>query len=246
VADQGLYVYAVVRAGHRVPSGLHGVGGPPERATSVCEGRVAAVVSPAPPDLRARRRDLLAHQELLLALGADGPVLPMRFGMVAADEAAVRRQLADGEERHLAVLEQVADRVEMNVKALPANDSLAALVKEDASIRRLRETVRSRPTYEANLRLGEAVATALSRRAAEAGRQIVRELEPLTQAASPGPEVPGCLVNMSFLVDRGGSAAFTAEAERLAQRHRDRAELRVAGPLPCYSFLEPATVSIGA
>ncbi|MFJ9407158.1 GvpL/GvpF family gas vesicle protein [Streptomyces sp. NPDC101393] len=246
MADHGTYVYGIVRAGHRVPPGLRGVGSPPGEVAALVEGRVAAVVSPAPSDLRARRRDLLAHQELLLGLDADGPVLPMRFGMAAADEAAVRRLLADAEEQHLAVLERVDGRVEINVKAMSADDSLAALVKEEPTIRRLREAVRKRPTYEANVRLGEAVATALSRRAAEAGQGIVRDLEPLARTLSPGPEVPGCLVNMSFLVDRGGAAAFTAEAERLAQRHRDRVVLRVAGPLPCYSFLEPATAPVGA
>lgn len=82
------------------------------------EGRVAAVVSQAPPKLRARRRDLLAHQELLLALSEHGPVLPMRFGMVAPDETVIRRQLADDEERHLAALESLAGRVEINVKAM--------------------------------------------------------------------------------------------------------------------------------
>jgi hypothetical protein len=45
-------------------------------------------------------------------------------------------------------------------------------------------------------------------------------------------------VNASFLVDRCDSDGFRAEAERLAGHHRHRAELRVAGPLPCYSFLE--------
>ncbi|MGI5256097.1 GvpL/GvpF family gas vesicle protein [Streptomyces angustmyceticus] len=243
MTEDGIYVYAIVRADHPLPSGQGGVGDPPGAVERLDEGRLAAVVSPAPPKLRARRRDLLAHQELLLALAGAGPVLPMRFGMVAADETVVRRQLSDAEERHLAALADLAGRVEINVKALPADDSLAGLVQGDATIRGLRETVRRRPGYEANLRLGEAVATALSRRAAEAGREIVRALTPRARAVAAGPEVSGCQVNTSFLVDRDDSADFTAEAERLARQHRDRVVLRVAGPLPCYSFLEPRALA---
>ena len=46
------------------------------------------------PGLRAKRRDLMAHQEPAPDAGEDGPVLPMRFGMVAPDEATVRRAVA--------------------------------------------------------------------------------------------------------------------------------------------------------
>ncbi|MFG2826847.1 GvpL/GvpF family gas vesicle protein [Streptomyces sp. NPDC048434] len=243
MTEDGIYVYGIVRAGHPLPPDLGGVGEPPGVVEHIAEGRLAAVVSQAPPQLRARRRDLMAHQELLLALAEDGPVLPMRFGMVASDHTVVRRQLSDAEERHLASLDDLAGRVEINVKAMPADDSLAALVQGDATIRGLREAVRRRPSYEANMRLGEAVATALSRRAAEAGHDIVRELTPRARAVAAGPEVSGCQVNMSFLVDRSDSADFTAEAERLARHHRDRVALRVAGPLPCYSFLEPRALA---
>ncbi|MGW7573440.1 GvpL/GvpF family gas vesicle protein [Streptomyces sp. NPDC054765] len=243
MTDDGIYVYGIVRAGHPLPADRGGVGDPPGTVESIGEGRLAAVVSQAPPKLRARRRDLMAHQELLLALAEDGPVLPMRFGMVAPDETVVRRQLSDAEERHLAALEDLAGRVEINVKAMPADDSLAALVKGDATIRGLREAVRRRPSYEANMRLGEAVATALSRRAAEAGHEIVHELTPRARAVAAGPEVSGCQVNMSFLVDRRDSDGFAAEAERLARHRSDRVALRVAGPLPCYSFLEPRALA---
>lgn len=52
-----------------------------------------------------------------------------------------------------------------------------------------------------------------------------------------GPEVQGCVLNTSFLVGRGDSEAFRKAAERFAHTHRDRVELRLSGPLPCYSFV---------
>ncbi|MFJ8884098.1 GvpL/GvpF family gas vesicle protein [Streptomyces sp. NPDC102402] len=235
--DEGLYVYAVVRAGTVLPEGAVGVGDPPATPRTVDAGAVAAVVSEAPPRLRARRRDLLAHQDLLMALAEQGPVLPMRFGMVAPDEDGLIAQLAAAEPGHLDTLERLDGHVEINVKALEAPGSLALVVAESATVRRLRDEARRRPGYEASVRLGEAVASELARRASEAGREVLRELAPLARAAAAGPEVQGCALNMSFLVPRTHSDRFRTAAERLATARRDHAEIRLAGPLPCYSFV---------
>ncbi|MET7684722.1 GvpL/GvpF family gas vesicle protein [Streptomyces sp. NPDC005423] len=240
---EGVYVYAIIPAGRRLPAAATGVGSPAVPVRSIRQGKVAAVVSEAPPQLRARRRDLLAHQDLLLRLAERGPVLPMRFGMVA-DEESVLARLAEREADHLTVLEHVSDGVEVNVKALPAQDALASVVAEEADVRRLRDAVRRRPGYEASLRLGEAVAAALQRRAVEAGRRILHELTPKARAVAAGPEVQGCALNTSFLVGRGDWDAFRAAAEELAAAHRDRVELRLAGPLPCYSFVSSERVPL--
>ncbi len=223
--------------------------GRPESATEtrlVRQGPLAAVVAAAPVRLRPRRRDLLAHQETLAALAASGPVVPMRFGTVAPDEDRVRAYLTEERATCLAALERLAGRVEFNLKALPATDALPALLREDAGVRRLREATRARPSYEANVRLGEAVAVALERRAAEAGREAVRELLAAAADSAPGPEVAGCPLNVSFLVDADRAAGFRSEAKRLAGACRDRAELRLTGPLPCYSFVRAASGAVSA
>ncbi|MGW3667819.1 GvpL/GvpF family gas vesicle protein [Streptomyces sp. NPDC005141] len=233
----GVYVYAIIRSGRPLPVDATGVGSPAASLRAIRQGRVAAVVSVAPPKLRARRRDLLAHQDLLLRLSEQGPVLPMRFGMVARDEDTVRGQLTARESDHIAALEHLSDGVEVNVKALPAQDALASLVAEDKNVRGLRDEVRRRPGYEASMRLGEAIAAALESRAAEAGRRVLRELTPKARAVASGPAVQGCVLNASFLVNRGDSDAFRRAAEHFARTNRDRVELRLSGPLPCYSFV---------
>ncbi|MFE6041167.1 GvpL/GvpF family gas vesicle protein [Streptomyces sp. NPDC056452] len=242
----GVYVYAIVPTGVSLPRKAVGVGSPPAALRLIGEGPVTAVVSDAPPQLRARRRDLMAHQDLLMGLADIGPVLPMRFGMVAADEDTVRRELGASREAHLASLRHLTDGVEINLKALPAQDALAAVVAEENQVRRLREEVRRRPGYEASVRLGEAIAIALSRRAADAGKKIVRTLTPMARAVAAGPEVHGCALNVSFLIDRSDSDRFRAEAQKFADTHRALVDLRVAGPLPCYSFVssQPARTPV--
>ncbi|MEV6649378.1 GvpL/GvpF family gas vesicle protein [Streptomyces sp. NPDC051219] len=245
MTGNGIYVYGIVRSGRRVPAEQPGVGGVTVVPRIVREGSVAAVVSDAPAQLRARRRDLLAHQSLLLALADGGPVLPMRFGTVAPDEEAVRRELEVRAQSHLDMMERLAGMAEANVKAMPAADGLARLLREDASVRRLREEARRRPGYETDIRLGEAVARGLSRRAAEAAGRLMTELVPHATAAHRGAEVPGCVLNVSLLLDKNGYRAVEAVVNRFATTHKDLVELRLTGPLPCYSFVAPDAAAVG-
>lgn len=238
MAAHGLYVYGITRSGHPLPGRQSGVGGSGAPVRLLPTGRLAAVVSDAPAGLRARRRDLTAHQGLLLALAETGPVLPMRFGMVAPDEASVLRQLASEERIHLAALELLDGCLEMNLKAFPVEHSLAALIREDPQVRRLREQARRHPGYEADLRLGEAVAAGLTRRAAEAATRILDELRAVAGTWTRGPEVTGCVLNASFLVPRSETGRFHDVVNRGTAALRDRVELRITGPLPCYSFVD--------
>ncbi|WEH38171.1 GvpL/GvpF family gas vesicle protein [Streptomyces sp. NBC_01218] len=245
---QGVYVYGVVRHTTAVPIGLSGVGTPPARLTSIGRGAVRAVVSEAPARLRARRRDLMAHQELLVRLSEVDSVLPMRFGMVATGEQTVLQQLATTEKACLEALEHLAGRVEINVKAFPAQDALASVLAQEPQVRRLRQDARRAPGYESSVRLGEAVAKALARRAAEAGEEILAELTPMSHAVSRGPEVHDCALNVSFLVDRARQEEFRMSARRLADARPDHVDLRIVGPLPCYSFVAggPSLARAGA
>ncbi|WP_328317709.1 GvpL/GvpF family gas vesicle protein [Streptomyces sp. NBC_00388] len=239
MAATGIYVYGIVGGAHPLPAGATGVGEPPAGIRLLPAGELAVVVSEAPPGLRARRRDLMAHQGLLLELAEDGPVLPMRFGVVAPDEATVLADVAARRSEHAAVLERLGAHVEMNVKVMPVQDNLAALIREDPVVRRVREETRRRPGYEADIRLGEAVSAGLRRRAVAAAALLPAQCAEIAGDMRPGPEVEGCVLNASFLVPRHREADFRAVVERCAATHPGRLELRLTGPLPCYSFVGP-------
>ncbi|MFD4029454.1 GvpL/GvpF family gas vesicle protein [Streptomyces sp. NPDC058637] len=238
----GIYVYGIVGGSHRLPPGAVGVGEPPAPVRLLPVEDLAVVVSAAYPGLRARRRDLMAHQGLLMALAETGPVLPMRFGMVAPDEATLLAGVATHGSEHAAVLERLDSRIEMNIKITPVQDNLAALIREDPVVRGIREEARRHPGYEANVRLGEAVAAGLRRRAAVAAARLPAEFAGIADDTCSGPEVEGCVLNASFLVPRREEGRFRGVAERFAAVHTDRLDLRVNGPLPCYSFVVPEPV----
>ncbi|MFK0110753.1 GvpL/GvpF family gas vesicle protein [Streptomyces sp. NPDC091217] len=236
------YVYGITAATHPdLPEGMGGVGDPPRRVRVLTEGELAALVSEAPEGLRPKRRDLLAHQNVLAEAGGGGCVLPMRFGSVAPDDGTVTGVLAERADHYRERLRTLDGKVEYNVKASHVEAAvLHRVMSENAELRALAEANRQAGggTYEDRLRLGEMVVGAVRVREAEDAVEIRQALEPEAAAVSVGPESTGWLANVSFLVDQGSVMAFLAGVERLRGSH-PHLELSVNGPLPPYSFVEP-------
>jgi hypothetical protein len=200
---------------------------------------VAAVVSEAPARLRPKRRDLLAHQKVLLMLGAAGAVLPLRFGTLAPDESAVRRALADQESMFTDRLREVEDRVEFNVKALQDEDTaLRDVLRDSAEARRLNALTRDGAgSHDDQVALGTVVAAGVEALQARHAQEIARRLEPLAHRTAPGDPTGEAFLNLSLLVERGRAEAFTAAVDQVAGSLGHGLELRVTGPLPPYSFV---------
>lgn len=234
-----MYVYGVTRAGLVAPRGIRGIGDPPARVRTPGYGGLAVVVSAAPERLRPRRRDLRAHQDVQLAFAGIGPLLPTRFGAVATGEDVLLARLREHAGEYAAALDRVEGRFEMNLKASAVEDGVAALVRGDPQVRRLRQENRRRPGYDTGVRLGEAVVAGLRRQALAAAREVAEALTELADDVSPCAEVPGCVLNVSFLVAADRVDACRAVVDDLGARCADRAELRLTGPLPCYSFCGP-------
>ncbi|MFI5961984.1 GvpL/GvpF family gas vesicle protein [Streptomyces asoensis] len=236
------YVYGIVASSHpALPDGLAGVGDPALPIRVLEEGALAAVVSDAPEGLRPKRRELLAHQAVLAEAGADGCVLPMRFGSVAPDDSSVTGVLAERTEHYEERLRALENKVEYNIKATHVEEAVLHLVMaENPELRSLAEANRQAGggSHEQRLQLGEMVAAAVKTKEAEDAADVQQHLESLAAATSVGPESTGWLLNVSFLVDRDAAAGFLETAEEV-RKGRPHLELRINGPLPPYSFVEP-------
>ncbi|MEU2280492.1 GvpL/GvpF family gas vesicle protein [Streptomyces sp. NPDC013178] len=236
------YVYGITARSHAaLPEELAGVGEPPLPVRVLTEGDLAAIVSDAPENLRPKRKDLLAHQNVLAEVGADGCVLPMRFGSVAPDDKAVTGVLAERAEHYQERLRALDGKVEYNVKATHVEEAvLHQVMAESPELRALAESNRQAGggTYEQRLQLGEMVASAVKAREAQDAAAVQQALDPLAAAVSVGPESTGWLANVSFLVARDRAAEFANAVDEL-RKENPHLDLRLNGPLPPYSFVEP-------
>ncbi|AKZ59250.1 putative gas vesicle synthesis protein [Streptomyces ambofaciens ATCC 23877] len=236
------YVYGITAGSHpSLPEGIAGVGEPPREVRILKVGELAAVVSDAPEGLRPKRRELLAHQNVLSEAGAGGCVLPMRFGSVAPDDGAVTGVLAERADHYKERLAALDGRVEYNVKANHVEEAvLHHVMADNPEIRALAESNRQSGggSYESKIQLGEMVAAAVQSKEGEDALALERALEPVADAVSVGPESTGWLANVSYLVKQDAAEEFLAAVER-TRKDMPHLEVRVNGPLPPYSFVEP-------
>ncbi|MEU1534143.1 GvpL/GvpF family gas vesicle protein [Streptomyces fagopyri] len=235
-----VYVYSIALKAHPMRlDGLSGVGDPPAALRTVNAAGLCAVISDTPENLRARRRDVLAHQEVQEQLMADGAVLPLRFGMTAEDDEAVRAALegraAEYEER-LRVLDGTT---EYNLKCSWQEEALLRRILLDSDeARGLNAAIRDGSgTPQTPLALGELVAREAGMRQEALAKGIVEALHPYVcdeSFSAPGGQD---FLSVSFLVPADKEKMFLATGISLANQLGADCEVRLRGPLPPYSFV---------
>lgn len=237
------YVYGVLAATSGPSPPGRGVEG--QGLDLVKSGGLAALVSDAPEvPVRANRRNLMAHTDVLRRVAVERGVLPMRFGVVMPDRDAVRDELLAAHGRELsAQLEAFEPYVELDVRVLCPEDALLRAVLADRpDIAKLRSDLAARPpdaTYYERIRLGELVAQAVGARRAEVVATVSARLEPLAAATDRGePLHDEMLANVAFLVPRDQVGAFDAAVDELAETLGTDARVSSIGPLAVHRFVD--------
>ncbi|MGP4000861.1 GvpL/GvpF family gas vesicle protein [Streptomyces sp. 8N706] len=235
-----VYVYAITDSRHPLDlSGLKGVGDPPNPLRTVRAGELAAVVSDAPEDLRAKRRDLSAHHEVQERLLIDGTALPLRFGLLAADDSAVRKELEERAEQYGERLKGLEGRVEFNLKVSQEEEALLREVLEESEeARRLNRTIRSgEGTPDTQLLLGELVSGLVQARQEARAEEVVHMLRAMADEELLAAPTQDDFLNVSFLIPREKAQEFAQAEQKLADTYGDTFDFRLRGPLPPYSFV---------
>jgi hypothetical protein len=246
VVDEGpIYVYGVVETGASISLPTDGVA---SAATRLVESNgLAAVVSSVPAErLRVRRSDLHAHLRCLEEVFDQTTVLPCRFGTVLPSEEDVRQRLLDARRDELhGLLEMLAGRAQMNVKALyDEPEVLREVVASEPEIARVRERARrlGNAGYYENIRLGELVNSRLSARRHEDAERIYARLAPLARdVVADARDADALLVLKASLdVERKLLDRFDAELESLAEQEGPTIRFELIGPLPPTAFVSLA------
>jgi hypothetical protein len=232
-----VYVYGVTwaEAVDALPAaGVAGAG-----VGAVEHGEIAALVSAVPDEpIRARRRDLTRHMDVLQHVHATAAVLPLQFGSVFADEDAVEEGLLSGRYEELVCLLRRFDGLaELRLRAVYREEAiLAEIVQEDRDVARLRRLTQQGGAP--SLQLGEAVVRALGERRRRDARALDRELRSLAiEAAVEEPVTELELLRASYLVEQRAIPRFDARMDQIAGRARDRMTFTYTGPLPPHSFV---------
>jgi hypothetical protein len=234
VTEAPAYVYGVTWADGAFSSGQ----GVADTSVRVLEhGELAALVSDLPSaDIRARRRDLLRHADVLQQAFERRTILPLGFGTVfASGEDVVAELLEPRYEELVELLQSLEGLVELTLRALYEETAvLASVIREEPRIAALRGS--SNPADQ--VALGEAVAKALADRRARDADEIVASLSSLAREVEVEERVAEYeVVRAAFLVDRSAVEDVEAQAEELAQRHHGVIRFKLIGPLPPHHFV---------
>lgn len=234
-----LYVYSIIAVTHPCQlDGLTGVGSDPAPLRAITAGQLRAVVSDVDEEIRPKRRDLAAHQEVQDRLMADGTILPLQFGYTAPDDLTVTEVLQERADAYQDALERLQGCAEYNVKASQDETALLREVLDDSpQARELNDRIRGGdPDPRLPLLLGELVAGEVRARQEALAADLVQALIPLCRDHSVRPPADGDILSVSLLVaDDQKNSLLEAEGE-LARRS-DGVSFRFAGPLPPYSFV---------
>ena len=252
-ATTAWYVYGVQRAGTPVPAAA-GVDAQPVRA--VTSGRLSALVSQVDADTFDRHsgragditwlgNQTFAHQSVLAAAFATGPVLPLDFGVVFAGEREVVGILQEHEDTLHAELDRVSHHSEWAVKVVAdrkaVERALATLVPVTAS------GDRTSPGHASLARRRRAQALEAERRRASAtvGVEVHERLAAASADAKTGraqeptsDQTGEIILSGVYLVQDESLPTFRAELAAVQRRHIGSGfSCVVTGPWPPRHFI---------
>lgn len=236
---RGSYVYGIVRPGASVEvSGEDGV--PQVRIVEADD--VAALVSDSPE--KASREAVLSHNRVLEAALESSPVVPLRFGLVVADDDAVRSEILEAHHDELTdLLERFEGRVQLTLKVYYHEDAIVAhILAGEPELARLRDEIRGQPedaSYKQRVRLGELLNKAMEQQRERDGTEILEALRPLAEAvALEGPDDELMVAHTVFLLKRDQTDEFDATLEQIAGERSELMRFRLLGPMPAYNFID--------
>jgi hypothetical protein len=240
----GWYIYGVVQRDAGLDTGIPGIGDPPSAVETVPSGSIAGLVGKIALDRPiGTTEDLLAHQRVLDDTAVHGPVLPVRFGAVVGSRQVIKSELLEPNEATFAdALRELAGKVQYVLRA--RYDEAAVMrevIEENPAVLTLRGEIEGRPaeaTHGVRLKLGQLVNEAVdSKRQSDTGT-AVDLLAPVTVETSlrqPSHELDAA--HVAVLVRQEREDDMLDALDDLAEMWRDRATIRLLGPMAPYDFV---------
>jgi hypothetical protein len=208
----------------------------------VSSGDLAALVTPVRgPSVRAKRRDLLAHSDVVQAAYASGVVLPLRFGTLFDSEPELREELLESRKTELRkLLDRFDGLCEVRIRGRYHDQEtvMRTVVAANPKIASQSEHLRSRSSQAQLMQLGELVAAAYIGQRDQDAHAIVDRLASIAvDVASEEPVEELEIVRASYLLRQGDVPKFDEQLASNALGLRHLASVTAIGPMPAHSFV---------
>jgi len=159
------YIYGFMRNGAKPTFTILGIDGKP--VFTISDNDVAAVVSDGPDGkLRPERKHLSAHHSVIKEVMKTSTILPVSFGVVADDEASIKKILKLNHDSFVSQLKRLEGKVEMGLKiAWDVENIFEFMVRKHRTLELFRDNIFLKPTgatQEEKLELGRMFETILN------------------------------------------------------------------------------------
>jgi hypothetical protein len=201
-----LYLYGVIGAENPLTLSIDGLAG---GVHVIAEGDLGAIAGAAPEcELQGLTREqavrfLLKHQEALEIAMAETTVLPVRFGVIAPNEAAVRRMLDQGADLFHARLEEFAGRCQMEIVVSWRLDRVFAEIAREPEIARAQNAIPAGAGEDERAQFGLMVKAELNRRRSSLAEELAAELKAVARDIAVNPLMDDSMVaNFALLLEK--------------------------------------------
>jgi len=189
---------------------------------------------------------MLAHEKVLEAVMREYTLLPVRFGTVTNPVSStqdIQKLLASRYEEFMMLLEDMADKVELGLKAFWRDEKAVfqEIVAENAGIRGLLASLSNKPSeivrFE-GIPLGQMVKEALDQKRRQEAARVLRPLRGIAlRVRENATLVDRMILNAAFLVHKTRVADFDEAVGRLDEELGPRIAFKYVGTVPPYNFV---------
>lgn len=218
---------------------------------AIGSGELAAVVSASTIHSFAELprgellRYLALHQRAIEELMDVTPVLPVKFGMLFADDRQVSLLLQVGHDKFMEACRGIGHRFEVDVAVTWDPGQVFAQIAQEPRIGQVKAAVEQMPADQAlrgRIALGQLVKEAFDAQRNSVRDTLVSQLSPKVSRWQLNPVMDESMVmNVACLVNEAEETALEEIVYDLDAQYEDQLQFRLVGPLPPYSF---ATVEV--
>ena len=240
-AEQGRYVYCIIRAHSPYRFGPIGMDEGSPDVYTINYRDMAAVVSDVPiAPLDSTRENVLAHERVNETVMRDHTVIPMSFGTIFKTHDDIVELLRSAYDAFADVLNKMQDKLEFGLKVVWDRDEIVrSIEQEDEDIHRLKSEISSQKgsTYFARVQYGRLIDTALQARSDRYVGEFLQRLRDVSVASRVNRTIGDKMIlNAAFLVQRDQEQAFDRRIKEIAALF-DKLTFKYTGPWPPYNFV---------
>ena len=242
-ADEGKYVYCIIKTTDEREFGPIGIGDGTNRVYTVHYRDLAAVVSDTPIRIYdPTRENVLAHELVNETVMREFTVIPMSFGTIFRTQQDIVELVKSTYKAFDDVLDKMKDKIEFGLKVLWEREKvIGRLEQSDEEISRLKQEITGNgqsSTYFARMQLGRLVESALESAANGYVMDIHESLKPVAVASrSNKPIGDRMIMNAAYLVERAREQEFDDAVKALSRKYEDVLSFKYTGPWPPYNFV---------